>query len=66
MPILHTVKMYFKEQREGIYYFFFFKFCFRMSLQVMLRGWFVISVLMADAQQEIITFQECLASFLGT
>lgn len=32
----------------------------------MLGGWFVISVLMSDAQQEIITFQKGLASFLGT
>lgn len=67
MPILqlHIVKIYFKQKREGLYYNFFLV-CFHMSLQVMLRGWFVISLLMADAQREIITFQECLASFSGT
>lgn len=42
-----------------------FLVCFCMNLQVMLSGRFVAFVLLADTQQEIIIFQESLASFLA-
>lgn len=35
-----------------------------MNLQVMLSGWFVAFVVLADTQKEIIIFQESLASFV--
>lgn len=68
MPVfqLHVVRIYFKQWKEGknILQFWGFLVCFCMNLQVMLSGWFVAFVLLADTQWEIIIFQESLASFL--
>lgn len=66
MPVfqLHIVRMYFKQWKERIYYNFGFFSLFLYDLQVMLSGWFVAFVVLADTQQEIIIFQESLASFV--
>lgn len=56
--------MYFKQWKEGIYYNFgiFCLFLYESSGNV--EGWFIAFALLADTQQEIIIFQESLASIL--